>query len=416
MEGVQDSKPKSDEAMPGVVPAEELKQGAPAPPPAPEQFNDGQPGQPKREANAVPKPQLGMPQFRNRTQAIPFDSQSEFTGRCEDWLLVPAKKYPLINWRLLFGGTGATVSPLTLIERETGAAILVRNMKRTVNRRPPGYRGGGVGGSAGLAEVQRFQEALAALQRAEREAAMNAVALGGTNEGIRGGDSNAAIPPTPKNEPVEGGGSGGKNGQLPADGAPLGGLPNLNLADSAMITPAPSSPAEDKKQLPAADEEVKAAALPVLREEDEVKAGGEKKADVASESKKGIVSAEKKKEDENAMDVDELDPQVKRKNSSDTAAAEASLDPRKAPENKDIGLHCWIVGTLQSEVDDTYARIQKLIDHAIKEYEPWLELQEESSEEEEEVEDESDEAAKGKDVVMEGPEEGGKDKSVEVKL
>ncbi|KAJ9120983.1 hypothetical protein QFC24_004963 [Naganishia onofrii] len=389
MDAAQESKTKPDEAMPVAAPTEE-KAATPA---APAAEIKASPPQPKRDANAVPKPQLGMPQFRNRPQAIPFDSQSEFTGRCEDWLLIPAKKYPLINWRFLFGGDGQKLSPLTLIERETGAAILVRNMKRTMNRRPPASSGMG---GAGFAEVQRFQEALAALQRAEREAAVNAVAADGngrgTNEGIRGGDSNAAIPPTPKNEPVEGGGK-----QLPAEGMALGALPNLLLTDTAVTTPAPSSPAEDKKQLPAAEED-KAAVLPVLKEEDEVKEPAEKKADTPGEDDKDAV-VEAKKEDE--MDVDE--PKV-----------EMPLDPRKAPENKDIGLHCWIVGTLQSEVDHAYARIEEMIGHAIKEYEAWLELQEEESSEEEE--EEVDGEGEGKDVVMDGPEEVIKGKPVDVKL
>lgn len=256
-------------------------------------------------------------------------------------------------------------------------------------------------GGAGFAEVQRFQEALAALQRAEREAAVNAVAADGngrgTNEGIRGGDSNAAIPPTPKNEPVEGGGK-----QLPAEGMALGALPNLLLTDTAVTTPAPSSPAEDKKQLPAAEED-KAAVLPVLKEEDEVKEPAEKKADTSGEDNKDAVD-EAKKEDE--MDVDE--PEVVK------PKVEMPLDPRKAPENKDIGLHCWIVGTLQSEVDHAYARIEEMIGHAIKEYEAWLELQEEESSEEEE--EEVDGEGEGKDVVMDGPEEVIKGKAVDVKL
>ncbi|KAJ9103745.1 hypothetical protein QFC21_002205 [Naganishia friedmannii] len=404
MDAGHESKTKPDEAIPVVAPAEEK-----AATPAVEEAKATPASPPKRDANAVPKPQLGMPQFRNRPQAIPYDSQSEFTGRCEDWLLIPAKKYPLINWRFLFGGDGQKLSPLTLIERETGAAILVRNMKRTMNRRPPGASSMG---GAGFAEVQRFQEALAALQRAEREVAINAVAADGngrgTNEGIRGGDSNAAIPPTPKDEPLEGGGK-----QLPADGMVLGALPPLLLTDTAVTTPAPSSPAEDKKQLPAAADVEKAAALPVLKEEDEVKDPADKKpaapaedkkdSDAPEEDKKDVV-VEEKKEDE--MDVDE--PEVIK------PKVEVPLDPRKAPENKDIGLHCWIVGTLQSEVDHAYARVEKMIGYAIKEYEAWLELQEEESseEEDEEIEDE----VEGKDVVMDGPEEVVKGKSVDVKL
>ncbi|KAJ9120029.1 hypothetical protein QFC22_002926 [Naganishia vaughanmartiniae] len=412
MDAAQESKTKPDEAMPASASALPAEGKADAP--AAVEVSKANPSQPKRDANAVPKPQLGMPQFRNRPQAIPFDSQSEFTGRCEDWLLIPAKKYPLINWRFLFGGDGQKLSPLTLIERETGAAILVRNMKRTVNRRPPGASGMG---GAGFAEVQRFQEALAALQRAEREAAINVVAADGngrgTNEAIRGGDSNAGIPPTPKNELVEGGGK-----QLPAEGMALGALPNLLLTDTAVTTPTPSSPAEDKKQLPAAEED-KAAALPVLKEEDEAKDYAEKKAEAPEDDKKDVIVedrekaivedkkepiVEDKKDDE--MDVDE--PEVVK------PKVEVPLDPRKAPENKDIGLHCWIVGTLQSEVDHAYARVEEMIEYAVKEYEAWLELQEEESSEEEEEDVENE--AEGKDVVMVGQEEVVKGTEVDVKL
>lgn len=261
-----------------------------------------------------------------------------------------------------------------------------------------------MGGSAGYAEVQRFQEALAALQKAEREAAMNIVAADGngrgTNEAIRGGDSNAAIPPTPKNEVVEGGGK-----QLPAEGPALGGLPNLLLTDTAVTTPAPSSPADDKKQLPPPEEE-KPAVLPVLKEEDEVKVPVEKKADVAEEEKKDVVVDAKKDKKDDEMDVDE--PEVAK------PKVEVPLDPRKAPENKDIGLHCWIVGTLQSEVDHAYAKIEEMIECAIKEYEAWMELQEEESSEEEDEEVDAD--VMGKDVVMDGPGEENKDKAVDVKL
>lgn len=64
MAAVEESKTKPDEAMPAATPAEE-KAAAPAIAEA-----KASPSQPKRDANAVPKPQLGMPQFRNRPQGI----------------------------------------------------------------------------------------------------------------------------------------------------------------------------------------------------------------------------------------------------------------------------------------------------------------------------------------------------------
>lgn len=321
--------------------------------------------------------------------SVQYDSQSEIPGRCEDWLLIPVKKYPLINWRFLFGGTGATLAPLTLIERETGAAILVRNMKRTMNRRPIGGASGMMG-SAGFAEVQRFQEALAALQKAEKEAAAMAVAEGtgggGTANGIRGADSNAAIPPTPKNEGLE----GVKHRQLPGDGGALTASPpniNIKLADAAVTTPAPSSPIQEDSKLPVPEPLAKAVGnLPALKEEEEVKAK-EEKADADGPAKL--------KANDDKMDVD------KPIETEDQPAVPEVIDPRTAPENKDIGLHCWIVGTLQSEVEHAYAKIQELIEYAIKEFEEWEEEQEYATDEEEaEVEPEE----KDKDVVMEGGE------------
>lgn len=352
--------------------------------------------------NAVPKPQLGQPAFKRRPEGkqsfsteiwilslnnvVVYDSQSEIPGRCEDWLLIPAKKYPLINWRFLLGGTGQTLAPLTLIERETGAAILVRNMKRTLNRRPTKGVGGMIG-SAGFAEVQRFQEALAALQKAEREAAAMAVnegtGGGGTANAVRGGDSNAAFPPTPKDDGAE----GIKNRQLPGDGGVTSSPPNVNikLADAAVTTPASSSPILDEAKLAsAADAQNKAPNnLPVVKEEEELK---EKPEQIATD----LAVDEVKKQDDK-MDIDKpvelavpTEPEV--------------IDPRTAPENKDIGLHCWIVGILQSEVDHAYARIQELIDGAIREYEVWLEEHGEETEEDEDEEVESGD--RDKDVVM----------------
>lgn len=322
---------------------------------------------------------------------VQYDSQSEIPGRCEDWLLIPVKKYPLINWRFLFGGTGATLSPLTLIERETGAAILVRNMKRTMNRRSAvGY--GGMMGSAGFAEVQRFQEALAALQKAEKEAAAMAVAEGtgggGTANGVRGTDSNAAIPPTPKNEGLE----GVKHRQLPGDGGALASSPpniNIKLADAAVTTPAPSSPIQEDSKLPAAEPLAKAAGnLLALKEEEEELKG--------KDGKTVAVALVEPKTNNDKMDVD------KPVDAEDKPVIQEIIDPRTAPENKDIGLHCWIVGTLQSEVEHAYARIQELIESAIKEFEEWEEEQEDLSDEEEaEVESE----AKDNDVAMESGED-----------
>lgn len=306
--------------------------------------------------------------------AVLFDSQSEIPGRCEDWLLIPAKKYPLIDWRFLLGGTGQTLSPLTLIERETGAAILVRNMKRTMNRRATGGPAGMMGG-AGFAEVQRFQEALAALQKAERDAAAMAVTEGngggGTANAVHGSDSNAAIPPTPKDDLPE----GAKNRQLPGGGQPTSSLPNVNvkLADAAVTTPAPSSPilVEAKPVGPTEAQVVQDKTpgnLPALKEEEEIK-------DKSNQQIPDVV-ANGKKEAAEKMEVDKLV-------GSDIPTEPELIDPRTAPENKDIGLHCWIVGILQSEVDHAYARIQELIDYAIKEYEIWQEKQGDESEEDE---------------------------------
>ncbi|GHJ83779.1 hypothetical protein NliqN6_0181 [Naganishia liquefaciens] len=339
------------------------------------------------ETNAVPKPQHATPGLKRRAEVV-YDSQSEIPGRCEDWLLIPVKKYPLINWRFLFGGTGQTLSPLTLIERETGAAILVRNMKRTMNRRPTGGLGGLMAG-AGFAEVQRFQEALAALQKAERDAAAMAA-----NEGNVGGGagataargSNAAFPPTPKDDIPE----GAKNRQLPEGGGPTRSPPNVNikLADAAVTTPAPSSPTQAEPKVTVDTDAHKAhdqkpGNLPALKEEEELK---EKQ-----DQKQPHVAADPKKENEVRMEIDK--PLV-----PETSVEPEVIDPRTAPENKDIGLHCWIVGILQSEVDHAYAKIQDLIHHAINEYEVW---QEEHGNQSEEEHGEVKETEKDTDVTME---------------
>lgn len=391
---------KVDEAAPVVATGE---------PPKPAEGAEQKPEQKVTETNAVPQPQLGMPMFKRRADpgkakvhrrlndvllimsvhTVQYDSQSEIPGRCEDWLLIPVKQYPLINWRFLFGGTGTTLAPLTLIERETGAAVLVRNMKRTLNRRPLGGPGGMMGG-AGFAEVQRFQEALAALQKAEKEAAAMAVAEGtgggGTANGIRGADSNAAIPPTPKNEDLE----NVKHRQLPGDGGALtSSLPNINikLADAAVTTPAPSSPIQNDSKRPAAEPSAKVAGnLPALKEEEELKGKTEKA--------QGDGEAELKA-DNDEMDVDK--PVEK----EEEPVVQEVIDPRTAPENKDIGLHCWIMGTLQSEVEHAYARIQELIESAIKDFEQWEEEQENLSDDEEA---EVDHEEKDKDIVMDGGE------------
>lgn len=266
----------------------------------------------------------------------------------------------------------------------------------------------GMMGGAGFAEVQRFQEALAALQRAEKEAAAMAVAEGagggGTTNAIRGADSNAAIPPTPKNEGVE----GVKNRQLPGDGTALPASPpniNIKLADAAVTTPAPSSPIQEVSKL-AMGLETQAKPignLPALKEEEEVK-GKEEKTDTET-------PAEPSKTDDDKMDVDKpAQPEL--------PTEPEPVDPRTAPENKDIGLHCWIVGILQSEVDHAYAKIEELIEGAIKEYEAWLEEQDEASDDEEA--EEVDVEDKDKDIVMEGGDEAvgvseGK-KAIEIKL
>lgn len=336
-----------------------------------------------------------------------YDSQSEIPGRCEDWLLIPAKKYPLINWRFLLGGTGQTVSPLTLIERETGAAILVRNMKRTMNRRATGGLAGMMGG-AGFAEVQRFQEALAALQKAERDAAAMAITEGngggGTANAVRGSDSNAAIPPTPQDDLPE----GAKNRQLPGGGEPTSSPPNVKLADAAVTTPAPSSPIQAEAKLVGQTEAQVAqdktpGNLPALKKEEEIKGKADQQTPDAV--------ADGKKEEEAKMEVD-------KPVGSDISTEPEPIDPRTAPENKDIGLHCWIVGILQSEVDHAYARIQELIDYAIKEYEIWQEKQ--GDESEEEAGEEVGPGEKDENVAMESGQASavglGENDAVEVKM
>ncbi|KAJ9090951.1 hypothetical protein QFC20_007781 [Naganishia adeliensis] len=265
---------------------------------------------------------------------------------------------------------------------------------------------GSLMGTAGFAEVQRFQEALAALQKAEREAAAMAIAEGtgggGTAHAIRGGDSNAAIPPTPKNEGVE----GVKNRQLPGDGAALTASPpriNIKLADAAVTTPAPSSPIQEEAKLGSGSEPQgkPIGNLPALKEEEEVKDKGGK-ADADADA-----PAEPTGKDDHKMEVDNVDIDIPVKPIE-------PIDPRTAPENKDIGLHCWIVGTLQSEVDHAYAKVEELLAFAIKEYEAWLE------EHGDERSDEEADEFEGKDVVMEGIEgaagEGEVKKPVEVKL
>lgn len=250
-------------------------------------------------------------------------------------------------------------------------------------------------GGAGFAEVQRFQEALAALQKAEREAAAMAVnegaGGGGTANAVRGADSNVAFPPTPKDDGAE----GVKNRQLPGDGGPTSSPLNINikLADAAVTTPAPSSPIQGEAKLAGGTDAQDAQTKPpvnlqAVKEEEELK----EKHDVGADAPVDAL----KKEDEMKKEDDKMD--VDKPLEVEAPVTPEPIDPRTAPENKDIGLHCWIVGILQSEVDHAYARIQELIDHAIKEYETWLEEHGEESDEEQEEEVEFRE--KDKDVVM----------------
>ena len=292
---------------------------------------------------------------------VQFDSLGEVVQRYEAHLLIPTKSYPLINWRTALLGTGEGLQPLTWIERETGAAILIRTLRRSIIRKPAPFGLAALSGamSDSSPELKRLEDALFAVQSKVEMGAGGVAKAGGlnTNAPPSVDASNMALPPTPK--PDE-----NPSGRL---------LPNAPDVRLKVATTGNSGPNTPPARSPTAGKgESSTHQLPL----GQGKLTDEKPVATAAET-----------------DVEASVPMPGRK---------LDIHPKlTGAVGEEIGLHCWIIATLQEEVDQAAVMLQTLFEEKIKMFEDWAEENEFDpawfDEEEDSEDDESDDEDEEKD-------------------
>ena len=332
---------------------------------------------------------------------VQFDSLGEVVQRYEAHLLIPIKSYPLINWRTALLGTGEGLQPVTLMERETGAAILIRTMKRSIHRKPAPFGLGGLSGAMSdtSPELKRLEDALLAVQNKIDQPPRQQPVV--TNAPPSPDASNMPLPPTPK--PDE-----NPNGRL------LPNAPDVRLkvatGNSGPVTPAPKSPTMGK------DEKVEG------EKSTHVMPLGQNRSPPPTKLPLGPVAETPETEEGKAMEVDgknkgemQADPSVP----LPAAKPESIEEPpkRTGAVGEEIGLHCWVIGILEEEVDMAVEKLQALFDEKIRMFEDWARENEfdpiwfdEETDSEDDDEDDAEDVAVGKkeqdkgDIVESKPE------------
>lgn len=257
-------------------------------------------------------------------------------------------------------------------------------------------------------ELKRLEEAL--MHATDTAKKVSGVVGGAGGKGEKEGEgkgtgappsleaSNAALPPTPKPEQDAG------IGRI---------LPNAfggekiktNLEANGPMTPPVHSPTLGKGEKPDVPVPANASAaavkgLPVLHEASESPAGNFKKDDGG-----GPMDVDKKPGDEDKKDDHGL-ANIPLPNLNPKPFAPFPTLPG-GDDREDIGLHCWIIGMLQEEVDQAVEMLQALFDEKIEEFNKWAEenefdpasLDEESDSESEDEEDKKKPVGAGKEDV-----------------
>lgn len=272
----------------------------------------------------------------------------------EAHLQIPVKQYPGIDWKLIFGGDGSTLSPLTIMERETGAAVLLRTIKRSIKNKPDNYMYPVVpisptkplAGEPSKPSRHGWAEEYVAFQKARiQHHSLSQKNFGAANKplGPTTGSpnvSNMALPPTPQNEPL---GIAYKtpitNMQVPTE---TGGDEGKRVVLAEAISKIEK---ERNEVLDAVMEEEAALDAP----------GGGKKEDNTN----NLNAAAQPLGDITALqDTFFLRMQVQE---------EERLKRREALMNE-LGLHFWITGATAEEVADGQKRLELMISHSVEEY------------------------------------------------
>jgi hypothetical protein len=312
----------------------------------------------------------------------------EVSTQHEAHLLIPVKSYPLINWNVALAGKGNELQPVTRIERATGAAILIRNVKRTIHRKViPELEGIARLMPEMPVEFNQLNDKLAAIaSKTEAYVSRQGAALG-TNAAPSLDVSNRPLPPTPKLEDDV-------KGKLLPHGSDLKIKVDANMGPG---TPALESPIT-KGEKGQGDKSTQAfpfgpfesgaqGVLPVVSEHPETKKEGD------------------------AMEVDE---QIKEAHGPSVPFPAAKKAPAAGTEDH-IGLHFWIIGHIEEECMRAVDMLQDLIDENIKIFERWAQdndfdpaqydekEDDDSSSDEDNKPDEGDKKSH-QDVIMKGDE------------
>lgn len=253
----------------------------------------------------------------------------EVLARFEAHLPIPIEQYPAIDWKLLFAGNGSTdaLAPLTYLERETGAAILIRTIKRSIanktsNHMPPSL-------AAPRDPFSRLGGEPMSWLRKDKRMADNL--------------SNMPFPPTPK-----------------ADD-----LAVVKEAKAAAQAPQAQAKAEIEEK---PDEKAKSGEkaeedTPPDGKEEEVKDAAP--AEAQDEQPK---EADKKPEDADAEAPADDFGRYEQDFFKRLEKEEEERQKRREELMKEIGLHLWITADTDSAVAEAKARLEAMIDGAIREY------------------------------------------------
>lgn len=255
----------------------------------------------------------------------------EVLARFEDHLPIPIEQYPAIDWKLLFAGDGSTeaLAPLTYLERETGAAVLIRTIKRSIanktsNHMPPSL-------TAPKDPFARLGGEPMSWMRKDKRMTDNL--------------SNMPFPPTPKADDLAVVKEAKKTAQTPAQQDAPG-----DKADARAHAVGEANSA-DKADAPPVFE-------PGAKEDAPAK---------AAEPKKAKESSAGKDADEKPPVVDDFG-KYERDFFKRLEQEEEERQKRREELMKEIGLHLWICADVESAVVEAKARLQAMIDGAIREY------------------------------------------------
>lgn len=239
-------------------------------------------------------------------------------------------------------------------------------------------------------EFRRLEEALKAVQNPSHERGSKPFGQVQTNQLMGGTGAPPSVdasnrplyPDTPKPD------QNARGKLLPGNG--MASEPIQGMSTDVM-TPQPLSPTtEGPGNLPAALEQGQAS----LPKPKEASRSGEKT------EKQGGDYINKGKPDQRVMISDSVPPPPPGLLPSLPTGAPPMMESQSIPSGEDIGLHCWVIATLQEEVDQAVKLLQELFEAKIamfeewakeNEFDPaWFDQQDEETKDEEDGDDEPD--------------------------